>query len=285
MLKNWRLRFEIYMSESMQNKNELRICELSEDYLVFIDETGDPFVHFDLKAYEDPSVFPVMTITAVIIPTTVYKKIMLSGIDAIKQKFFQDQNIYFHSREIRRKDGIYKIFLDEKIYADFKQDVDNLIRKSSIKIISSSINKMKLAKKANEFRHATGTAYNIGDVYLRNVDYVLERLGHLLKGKSAKIVFESRGKKECKKIQGVLNDAKQGGTFYCLKENFSGIDGEILFFNKKDNINGLQVVDYLVYPFARHAKNSSDADNKFFDVLRQYVYKGDYREYGLKEWP
>lgn len=273
------------MSEIVSNKNELKICELSQDYLVFIDETGDPFVHFDLKTYDDHSIFPVMTITAVVIPAAAYKKIMLPGIDDIKQKFFQDKEIYFHSREIRRKDGIYKIFLNEKIYSDFKLDIDNLIRKSSIKIISSSINKMRLAKKANEFRHATGTAYNIGDVYLRNVDYVLERLGHLLKGKSAKVIFESRGKKECKKIQGVLNDAKQSGTFYCPKESFSGIDGEILFFNKKDNINGLQVVDYLVYPFARHAKNNNDVDNKFFDVLRGYIYKGDYGEYGLKEWP
>lgn len=266
-------------------KNEKILFELAYDYLVFIDETGDPFVHFDLKTYDDHSIFPVMTVSAVIIPTKVYQEIFVPGMDAIKEKYFHNKNIYFHSREIRRKDGIYKIFLDEKIYSEFKKDINDLMAISSITIISSSINKMRLAEKANIFRKQTGSAYNVGDVYLRNVDYVLERLGHFLKEKTAKIIFETRGKKESKKIQGVLDDAKDHGTFYCPKKRFSNIDKEILFFCKKDNINGLQLVDYCAYPFARHAKNNDDNDNKFFDILRKYIYSGDYNEYGLKEWP
>jgi len=56
-------------------------------------------------------------------------------------------------------------------------------------------------------------------------------------------------------------------------------------YEKKDNINGLQLADYCTYPFARHAKDNNDADNDFFKFLRKYVYNGDYGEYGLKEWP
>ena len=99
------------------------------------------------------------------------------------------------------------------------------------------------------------------------------------------MIFEIRGKKESRRIQAVLTDAKQSGTFYCPRQRFTNIADEFFFFTKADNINGLQLVDYCTYPFARHAKNKFDPDNKFFDILRGYIYKGDYGEYGLKEWP
>ncbi len=271
-------------TESYKNK-EYEILRLPHRYLIFIDEVGDPFVHFDLKKYDDPSVFPVMTVTAVIVSRSVYQDILMPGLDEIKEYFFQSKDIYFHSREIRRKDGIFKIFLNENLYSEFKRKIDLLLDKSSITIISSSINKMKLIRKAIEFEKVSGVKYNIGDIYLRNVGYVLERIGHFLKEDRGKIIFEQRGRKESRRIQAVLTDAKRDGTFYCSKERFRGIDEKILFFNKEDNINGLQIADYCTYPFARHSKNPVDSNNKLFDFLRKYVYKGDFWEYGLKEWP
>jgi hypothetical protein len=267
------------------NKKELQILNLPHKYLIFIDEVGDPFVHFDLKKYEEPSIFPVMTVTAIIIAKSIYQDILIPGLDEIKKYFFKNENVYFHSREIRRKDAIFKIFLNEKLYCEFKTKINYLIDKSSITIISSSINKIKLVLKAKEFEKMSGQTYNIGDIYLRNVGYVLERIGHFLKKDSGKIIFEKRGKKESRRIQAVLTDAKKDGTFYCPKERFKGIDDEILFLNKEDNINGLQIVDYCTYPFAKHAKDPLNKNNKLFDFLRKYIYKGDFGEYGLKEWP
>jgi len=125
-------------TESYKNK-EYEILRLPHRYLIFIDEVGDPFVHFDLKKYDDPSVFPVMTVTAVIVSRSVYQDILMPGLDEIKEYFFQSKDIYFHSREIRRKDGIFKIFLNENLYSEFKRKIDLLLDKSSITIISSSI--------------------------------------------------------------------------------------------------------------------------------------------------
>ena len=269
----------------LYSKKEVAILSLPDRYLMFVDEVGDPFIHFDLNKYNDLSIFPVMTLTALIVSKSVYQEILMPGLDEIKEEFFKNKNIYFHSREIRNKDGIFKIFLDGVLYKTFKDKVDILLEKSSIVIISSSTNKIKFVEKAQQFQQKTGTVYNIGDIYLRNVEYVLERTGHFLKDNTGKIIFEIRGRKESKRIQGVLTNAKQDGTFYCPKERFKNIDDEILFFNKQDNINGLQIVDYCTYPFARHSKDPGDTDNNFFHILRKYIYKGDFGEYGLKEWP
>lgn len=267
------------------DEKEKIILNLSQRYLIFLDEVGDPFLHWDRSIYKDPSLFPVMTITAVIVGKTVYRDVLMPGLDEIKNYFFKDKNIYFHSREIRRKDGIFKIFLNEKIYSEFKKQIDELLEKSSIVIVSSSIHKLRFLSKAEAYQKISGQKYNIGDIYLRNVGYVFERIGHFLNEDTGKIVFEKRGKKENRRIQAVLSDAKRSGTFYTGKDRFSGLDEEIIFFNKEDNINGLQIVDYCTYPFARHAKDPREPDNKFFDFLRKFIYKGNFGEYGLKEWP
>ncbi len=133
--------------QKQHNEKEKLITDLSQRYLIFIDETGDPKVHFDLRKYDDHSVFPVMTITAVVLAKTVYQEVLMPGLNEIRDRFFNSRDIYFHSREIRRKDGIFKIFLDDKLYEDFKERMDTLLEKSSITIISSSINKINFAKK------------------------------------------------------------------------------------------------------------------------------------------
>lgn len=272
------------MAKEKCDLKEEEIYKISERYLVFIDETGDPFVHKDVTKYEHPTVFPVMTITALIVSSFVYKDVFVPAVDEIKQKFWNTKDIYFHSNEIRRKDGIFKVLLKEEYYKDFKEMMIGVLEKSSITIISSSINKKKLLAKIQKYKEKTGQDYNFGDLYLRNTDWVLERLGHFIKNDTAKIIFESRGAKESRRIQGVLTEAKKNGTFYNEKSRFKNISEKVLFFTKDDNVNGLQMVDYCTYPFAKHTKDKAD-DNKLFDLLRRYIHKGDFGEYGLKEWP
>jgi hypothetical protein len=259
---------------------ELEIFKLPERYLVFIDETGDPFMHRDIKKYNHPTVFPVMTVTALIVSSKVYRDVMVPSIDEIKRQFWNTRDIHLHSNEIRRKDGIFKTLLNPDNYKTFKEKMLSTLEKSSATIISSSINKMKLLKKADKFKIDSGQEYDPGDLYMKNVDWVLERIGHFLKTDDARVIFETRGNKESRRIRGVLTSAKKNGTFYHSKERFKNISNEVLFFTKKDNVNGIQMADYCTYPFARHAKDPKDADNKLFDLLRTYVYKGDFSEYG-----
>lgn len=263
---------------------EGEVCAVNERYLAFIDETGDPFVHKDRNRYSDPTVFPVLTVSALVVSTAVYKEVLLPAIDDIKTYFWNTRDIHFHSNEIRRKDGIFKVFLDSSKYEEFKQMMLGALEKSSITLISSSINKLKLLDKAERFKAETGNDYNPGDLYLRNVEWVFERIGHFTKDDSTRIVFETRGRKESRRIQGVLAAVKQQGTFYNPKERFKHIHDDILFFTKENNVNGIQMTDYCTYPFARHAKNGTD-DNRLFDLLRPFVYQGNFGEYGLKEWP
>jgi hypothetical protein len=267
-----------------ENEREDLICGLEHNFIVFLDEVGETHLH-EVHKYEEPSYFPVHTVTALVVSNAAYKDVLMLGLDEIKHKYFEDSNIYLHSREIRRKDQIFKIFNNNELYSSFKTDLNNLFKRSSISLISSSINKIKLRKKSDNFKKDTGEPYDFGDIYMKNVEFVLERLGHFLGDRTAKIIFETRGRKESKKIQGVLNELKENGNWYHINDKFKNIDKNILFFNKKDNINGLQCVDYCAYPFAKHCKDPKNTKNKHFESLREHIYPGDYGLYGLKEWP
>jgi hypothetical protein len=262
----------------MFNENENKIISCGCDYLAFIDETGDPKLHKDITIYARPTVSPVSTVLSIVILKDDYKNILLPEMAKLKLKYFRNQNVILHSNDIRNKNGVFKVFLNEEIYSDFKKDIILLIKNSKLKIISSSINKLKLLEKY-------GYDYDIGDIYIKNVEYVFERIGHLAKNKNVKIIFETQGKKESAKISNLLNNLKLNGNFYCNKERFSNIENEILFYKKIDEVNGIEIADYCAYPFSRHAKNSKDENNKLFDFLLDFIYNGDFNDYGIKEWP
>jgi hypothetical protein len=163
------------------DKTEEEIYKVSDRYLVFIDETGDSFVHNDLSKYDDPTVFPVMTITALIIKASVYKDIFVPSLDDIKQKFWNSREVHFHSNEIRRKDGIFKVLIDETKYRDFKISMTKILENSSVTIVSSSINKKRLLNKVEKFKAETGSEYDMGDLYLTNVSWVERYIFTLMK--------------------------------------------------------------------------------------------------------
>ena len=56
--------------------------------MVFLDEVGDPYLHWRIEDYRDPSLFPVMTVMAAIVARAVYESVLMPGLDEIKEYFF-----------------------------------------------------------------------------------------------------------------------------------------------------------------------------------------------------
>lgn len=262
----------------MYNLKEKAILNLPHDYFVFIDENGNSAFHIDPKVYDNPSISAIFTLTALIVPNNAYRDIMMPRIDDIKQEFFNNKDIYFHSHSIRRNIGPFKIFLNKHQYGQFKARMDSVIQESAPTFVSFSIDKRLLIDMFLSYQDSVGAKVYLNDmVYLMEFVGLLDLMKQFLGSRTAKIIFETIGKRESKRIQSVLH--------YQVDNNLTetGVDRDVLFFTKQDNINGLQMVDYCSYPFFRHANNNNDPDNKFFDVLEPYVYK-DHSSSGIREW-
>lgn len=268
-----------------QLNNEKDILQLKHEYLVFLDESGDSKLHDNIEIYDNPTVYPIFTITALIIKKSDYENILLPEILKMKEKFFGNIDIILHSNEIRRKDRGFKVFLDNDIYNEFKKEIVEIIDKSNIQIVSSSIRKKNLLERTLNYKQS-GIDYDFGNLYLKNFEFILERVAHCLNSnkEKGKLIFETVGNHESRKIQKTLDSLKNDGTFYHSNSAFDAIDKEILFYAKKDVVNGLQIVDYLVHPFAKYAKDKTK-DNNLYKILLKYIYMNGNSYYGLKIWP
>lgn len=107
-------------------------------YYCFIDESGTE-KEFSLDEYEkNKALDRFLTITAVIYEKSFYKNFVIPCVKEIKVKHFNDENIIFHSTDIRNKKKEFEIFKNEDLYTDFKQDMKKLIEKTEKAKYSSS---------------------------------------------------------------------------------------------------------------------------------------------------
>ncbi len=114
------------------------------NYYLFLDESGD----HGLKNI-DPN-FPVFVLCGVIISDTDYQKLR-QDFNAIKQVFWGDYKVIFHSRDIRKCDKEFKILLDTDIKSKFYKVLDKTISESKYSVISSVIDKQNYIKNTESY--------------------------------------------------------------------------------------------------------------------------------------
>jgi hypothetical protein len=74
------------------------------------------------------------------------------------------------------------------------------------------------------------------------------------------------------------------GTYYVSNERIKSVIDRFRFFDKKDDISGLQIADLAAYPIARYIIDPVRA-NPAFDVIQNRFYSKQGKRYGLKVYP
>jgi hypothetical protein len=169
---------------------------------------------------------------------------------------------------------------DLDIKARFYAMLDNVIRNSAYNIIASALKKEKYIKLYGRLSD---------DVYEISLSFIIERAIFYLDGLkeencSLDIVIEKRGKKEDKKLEEHFQRLMARGTGYISPERLAKYNLSIIFKNKKENINGLQLADLIAYPIARYVLEP-ERINPAFDVFKERFYSNGGKRYGLKIFP
>jgi hypothetical protein len=102
------------------------------DYLLFIDESGDP----SLKSVNKD--FPIFVLLGILVKKDEYKRLetMLKN---LKNKFFGSDGAILHSREIRKCEGVFATLFDLKIKERFFRELNETMGSGDYKIIASAI--------------------------------------------------------------------------------------------------------------------------------------------------
>ncbi|TXD48981.1 MULTISPECIES: DUF3800 domain-containing protein [unclassified Polaribacter] len=241
-------------------------------YYLFLDESGD---HGLEKIDEN---FPIFLLCGILVSEENYK-IVKEKINKIKLEFWNNNNVVFHSRDIRKCNNEFQIFFDLDLKKRFYKAVNNLISINNYKIISSSISKLAFIKKYGKLEN---------DVYEIALSFVLERaifcLDDFKDCSELEIIIEKRGKKEDLKLSKHIQKITQVGTYYVTPERIRKLGFKTKFSWKRENINGLQLADLIAYPTARYVLNPTGV-HLSFDTFKQNFYTKNGKVYGLKKFP
>ncbi|MDT8394718.1 MAG: DUF3800 domain-containing protein, partial [Bacteroidales bacterium] len=230
------------------------------DYYIFIDESGD----HGLKNI-DPG-FPNFALCGVIISQAQYDSLR-DSFNSIKDHFWKDKKVIFHSRDIRKCEKEFKILLNIDIKADFYLQLDEAIKENDFTIISAVIKKEKYIKKYGKLKT---------DVYEIALSFIVERAVFYIDSLEDRVdkmyfVIEKRGKKEDAQLKNHFESIKQRGTYYITPERMEAYNFDIVFRDKRKNINGLQLADLAAYPIARYV-NDKERANPAFDIIKPKIY-------------
>lgn len=242
-------------------------------YFLFIDESGDHGLT-SIVPY-----FPVFVLCGILTSENDYTDIDNRFAD-IKNKYWPQKKVIFHSRDIRKCEKEFEILFDNNLKASFYHDLNSTIADSNFNIITSAIRK-------DRFIERYGRIAN--DVYELALSFIIERSVFCLDDihdteKELIVVIEKRGKKEDKKLGEHFQRLISRGTHYIKPERLNAYNIKITFRSKRENINGLQLSDLIAYPIANFVIDSERA-NPAYEKLKSKFYSKYGNTYGLKIYP
>lgn len=233
------------------------------NYYLYIDECGD----HQLEKF-NPN-FPIFTLCGFLVPGHNIDSLEAT-VNRFKRKYFNDESVIIHSRDIRKQEKEYSILQDPELKTQFYEDINNILGQSDVYIIVCCC----ILKEPFVERFSRGE-----DVYGLSLKYLIERavfcMDDNIEEGTLHIYIERRGVKQDRALLNYYNRLRATGTKWVTAERLMSRLGRFNFNYKKDNIIGLQMADLIAYPITRHVLDPK-APNPAYDVISDkiYTYKG-----------
>lgn len=241
-------------------------------YYLYLDECGDQ----NLTSFDKS--FPIFTLYGILVSE---KKLTQfeEAINAIKREFWNDENVIFHSREIRKHQRRFVNLNDSSTKEGFYNRINNLLSHNGIYVVvCCTVPKYHCIEKHGKDIDIYGIALSY--VLQRSIFYLdeAEPTGKL------RIIVEKRGKREDRILRDYYNRLLEKGIKYCPTERLKAHIHDFNFSSKAENINGLQIADLIAYPISRHVL-FPEKDNPAFKIVEPNIYVSEGRRLGLKIFP
>lgn len=241
-------------------------------FYFFIDESGD---HGLQKVNHE---FPLFVLCGILVEQFEYSKIR-DSFNSIKNQFWGNANVIFHSRDIRKCEKDFVTLLNSNVKKLFYEELNQAIIENEYTVVASAINKIDYIKAFGEFHN------NVYELALTAVfNQILTYLFNNKLNPVIDVVIEKRGKKEDRKLEEHFKYIQTKGTEAFSALQIANCKISIRFKDKKENINGLQLADLIAYPIAKYIIDPTDM-NLAYHVLKNKIYMHEGEFIGLKIIP
>lgn len=241
-------------------------------YYLFLDECGDQ----SLSNF-DPS-FPIFTLCGIIFSQE-QLELVSTQVSSLKHRFWSDQKIILHSRDIRKCQNGFELLFDLNTKQNFYESLNRILGASNYKVICCSIRKEQYIRKYGR----------MNDVYAQSLSFIIERAVFYLDSLGINdielnVIIERRGKKEDNNLLSYYNQLIDRGTYYVSPDRIKGYFKSFAMRQKREDVIGLQIADLVAYPITRYILDSS-AVNLSFNIIKRNIYTRGGKQYGLKVFP
>lgn len=210
--------------------------------VLYIDETGDHSLSKIDKSY------PIFVLSGVIIDESTHDSDITEKLNDLKRKHFGTTDIVLHNKEMTHPQSsnnpLYMKFMDADFRRKFYRDFGRMFRQLDISVVACVIMKNK---------HFAKYGLEAKDPYLLSFDNLLNRLVFDLDDtQKGKIVAESRNSVLDNQLEiAYLATRVEGTNKVQPAEMKLKLEGSIKFYQKSDNVTGLQLADMVASPIAR----------------------------------
>lgn len=243
-------------------------------YYIFIDESGEANIN-----RADPR-FNIFVLCGILFREDHYQDFD-EKMKLLKKKYFGNDEIIFHSIQMRKRTDAFKIFQDNAIQQEFYKDIGEIFTGCEYSIISCVVNKEEY-KATYPFKN---------QAYEDSLKFLCERAVYYIRQRdqnySVHLCLEKRQKNKDTYLKKYYTKFKRYGTEYVGTYEFSRFDRLLHFRDKKANTNGLQFADLCAYPIARTFL-TPEVTQPTFEVFKPKILRGrsgQMKGYGIKHFP
>lgn len=240
------------------------------DFVVFADESGSPVLE-----NPDPT-FPVFVLSCVIARKDRYVDQVVPSLQRLKFDFVGHDQLILHERDIRRQQKDFAFLqVDAATRTAFLERVNDIVAAADVELVAAVIDKVRLAKRYSN----PWSPYEVA-LHFCMEKLLAQLLQHGQAGRLVHVIFESRGKREDQELElhfrRIAGNQVQWGH---VRRDFSRVQWEPVFVDKRANSSGLQLADLMARPLGLRVLRPKQP-NRAFDVLRPKLAPN-----GLKVFP
>lgn len=199
----------------------------------------------------------------------------------LKQKIFQNEDIIFHSYEMRKWKGPFYVFQDKTLLKEFYVEISKILIECEYKVFSCVVDKAKYRKKY------PGKNFAYEDALTFICERAVACIGIKNKSDSLTLCLEKRDGRKDSSLKKVYTKMINYGTDYVSTDALKMCNKKLFFRAKGQNINGLQLADILAYPIANKFLHPESPQPTYDIIISKFYcnHIGDYKGYGLKIFP
>ncbi len=209
--------------------------ELQSEFVIFADESGD----HGLTSVRSHS--RAFVIAFAIFRRRDYDEIVVPAFKAYKLRFFGDESVPLHERDIRRGDGAFRRLAGPQARAEAEQQLRNLLRELPFSIVAVGVHKDQFI--ALSARPATPYERWFVEAILAYLS-AMPGVGATLP--PTEIVVDSRGEKEDRQLRSLVDSLSHANA-----PAMGSFQFQIRFARKADIEIGVEIADLIANPIAR----------------------------------